>query len=190
MKRRIGFVGRRALYDAISRVVKGVSYVKSLSDRYDIVFVDASLGMGFGVEIDCMDDACILAKALPALINIYGGSVGVDLGTSWVGIAHVAEGDLIIGARISADRLDEILNALLTIERGIDIYLGGTPYIDPTRVIKRLGQLCRRHRMYFVDELEAAKLRGAFRERFPNLVEDVLDAVIFTYVGGITLKLC
>ena len=178
------------MYETVSRVIRGVSYVRSLDDKYDVVLVDASLRMGFGVEIDCSDEACIVARTLPVRLNTYGGSVGVDLGTSWVGIAHVAEGDLVAGARISADRLDEVIGALLATERGVDIHVGGSPYIDPTRLIKRLSVLCRRHRMYFVDELEAAKFRGAFRERFPNLVEDVLDAVIFTYIEGIPLRLC
>jgi len=143
-----------------------------------------------GVEIDCIEDSCIVAKALPHLVSIYGGSLGIDLGTSWVGIAFTSNGDLMLGARISSSELSRVLNALHNVERSINIYVGGTPYVDPTTVIKRMEKLCSVHRVFFVDELEASKLRGTFKERYPGLVEDVLDALIFTYVGGIALKLC
>jgi len=64
--------------------------------------------------------------------------------------------------------------------------MGSSPYVDMKRALSTLG--CREVRL--VDELDAGSSRPWLKRRYPELEEDELDALTFTFREGVGVRTC
>ncbi|WP_053240275.1 hypothetical protein [Pyrobaculum islandicum] len=176
---RLGFLGRRSLFE----VVRRVSFNIALFERGDITIVDAKLREGGDIVLHCDSYRCVaqeLFTLLPKLLG--GGKVGVDLGTSRNGMAYVWRGEPILHAVLDWKTVEEILRNIGPLQ----IYIGSSPYVDVKKAATLVG--CREVRL--VDELAAGWTRRWLKAKYPELEEDEIDALAFTYHDGVAVSLC
>jgi hypothetical protein len=69
---------------------------------------------------------------------------------------------------------------------GLQVHIGSSPYVDVKRAVSSLG--CRA--VHLVDELTASWSRRWLRLRYPQLEEDEVDALSFTYYDGVVASIC
>lgn len=176
---RLGYLGRRSLFEVVRRVAFNVA----LFERGDITVVDAMYRERGDVVLSCSDYRCVareLFTALPKLLG--GGSLGVDLGAARNGLAYVWRGEPVLHAVVDWQTVEAVLRNAGPLE----IYIGSSPYVDVKKAAALAG--CREVRL--VDELAASWSRRWIRARYPELEEDEVDALAFTYYGGVAASIC
>ncbi|MEM1597491.1 MAG: hypothetical protein QXP31_01085 [Pyrobaculum sp.] len=176
---RLGFYGRRSVYE----VVKRVAFNVGLFEKGDVVVVDAKMRERGDVVLTCEDYLCVARElfiALPKLLG--GGRLGVDLGASKNGLAYVWNGEPVLHAVVSWPAVEEVLREAASVR----VHMGSSPYVD----VKRAASLLRCREVRLVDELAASWSRAWLKRRYPWLGEDELDALSFTYHEGVAATIC
>jgi len=176
---RLGYLGRRSVYD----VVRSIVFEVALFERGDVTVVDASYRERGDVVLQCGDYRCVARELFISLPRILGGGrLGVDLGASRNGLAYVWNGRPMLHAVVDWGTVEEVLRKA----EGLQIHIGSSPYVDVKRAISSLG--CRT--VHLVDELTASWSRRWLRLRYPQLEEDEVDALSFTYYDGVVASIC
>ncbi len=176
---KLGYLGRRSLFEDVRRVTFRVDFF----NRGDITLVDAGIRERGDVVIDCRDYRCVaqvLFTEIPRILG--GGKLGVDLGTSKNGIVYVWGGVPLLHAVLDWGAVEEILKNTNTAE----VYIGSSPYVD----VKRAASLLKCRGVRLVDELTASWSRPWLRRRYPELEEDEIDALSFTLHTGVVANIC
>lgn len=176
---RLGYLGRRSLYD----VVRKIAFEVALFERGDITVVDGLMREKGDVTLLCGDYRCVareLFTMLPRLLG--GGKLGLDLGASKNGLAYVWNGEPVLHAVLDWPAVEEILRKA----DGVEVFVGSSPYVDVKKVatVRHCGEL------RLVDELTASWSRRWLRNKYPQLTEDEIDALSFTYHEGIVASIC
>jgi len=172
-------VGRRSIYDVVRKIAYGVS----LFGDGDVVIVDGGYRAGGDVVLPCSDYRCVAKELFASLPKILGGGkLGVDLGTAKNGVVYVWRGELVLHAVLDWATVEAVLKSA----ESVQIHMGSSPYVDMKRALSTLG--CREVRL--VDELDAGSSRPWLKRRYPELEEDELDALTFTFREGVGVKAC
>lgn len=176
---RLGYLGRRSIYETVRRVAFRVA----LFERGDITIVDGGLRERGDVVLNCGDYRCVVRELFTSIPRILGGGkLGVDLGTAKNGLAYVWGGEPLLHAVVDREIVEEVLKAA----GNLDIYIGSSPYVDVKNAAAAVG--CRE--VHLVDELAASVSRTWIIRRYPELEEDEVDALSFTFHNGVVAAIC
>lgn len=176
---KLGYIGRRSIYETVRRVTFNIS----LFERGDITIVDGGLREKGDVVLNCGDYICVAKELFTTIPKILGGGkLGVDLGTSKNGLVYVWRGEPILHAVVDIKTVEEILREATS----LDIHIGSSPYVDVKKATAAVG--CKE--VYLVDELTASFSRPWIQRRYPDLQEDEVDALSFTFHNGVAATIC
>ncbi|MEZ0248399.1 MAG: hypothetical protein ABWJ97_03920 [Thermoproteus sp.] len=175
----LGFTGRRRCFEEVRRYAFALRYGPG-----DVTLRDSAVRDGDGISIDCSGDIPLqlfskLSEALP------GAVLGIDLGAAKNGLVMVWRGRPVLHVVVPGDELKRILESV----RGLsEVAMGSSPYVDPKYALEGLRPMCVSVRL--VDERKAARSRYWLKAKYPQLVEDEIDALSFTLTPGIALDIC
>jgi hypothetical protein len=176
---RLGYIGRRGIYD----VVRRIAFEVGLFERGDVTVVDAGFRERGEVVLHCGDYRCVATELFTSIPRVLGGGrLGIDLGASKNGLAYVWRGTPLLHAVLDWGAVEKILRGI----EGVEIHIGSSPYVDVKKATSLLG--CSEVRL--VDELSASWSRRWLRNKYPELEEDEIDALSFTYHDGVRASLC
>lgn len=176
---RLGYIGRRGIYE----VVRRLTFEIGLFERGDVTVVDAGVRERGDVVLHCGDYRCVATELFTSIPRILGGGrLGVDLGASKNGLAYVWRGVPLLHAVLDWDAVEKILKGIDRVE----VHIGSSPYVD----VKKAASLLSCDEVRLVDELSASWSRRWLRSKYPELEEDEIDALSFTYHSGVRASIC
>jgi hypothetical protein len=173
----LGYFGRRSIYEVLRRLALNVA----MFERGDVTIVDAGYRERGDVVLECSDFSCIAVKLFSSLPGIVGGGrLGLDPGAVRNGVVYALGGEPVLHAVLGAGAVREILARAGC----VDVHVGASQYASIAEALL----LSRCATLHVVDEPAAARMRGFLRARYPELKEDEIDALSFTYHDGVVIE--